>query len=135
VLDQVHVQGRDHRLDIAPDRRVADDAEDSPGAVAQVEMDPGVIPEERFPVGAEGEYRRFRNPVLLLQPFHQQQESGEGKFSVDVAHITKCGLTALRAYLFERQSDIQIFGVFVQINHIAKIKIYLYFYEIYRHDD
>jgi hypothetical protein len=25
--------------------------------------------------------------------------------------------------------------VFVQINHIAKIKIYLYFYEIYRHDD
>lgn len=135
MMEQIHVQGRFHPLDVAAHRGIADHAEGGAGAVAQVEMDPGLIPEEGFPMGAEGEDRRLRDAVLLFQPFHQQQEGGEGKLAVDFAHITQGGIATLRAYLVECQGDIQIFRVFFQVNHIAKIKIYLYFYIIYRSDD
>jgi hypothetical protein len=122
MVEEVPVQGGRHRLDVTSDRSVAHDAEGGPGTVAQVEVDVGIIPEEGFSVGTECEHRRFRDAVLFRKRLLQQQEGGEGEFTVTFAQKTECSFASLGTYSIQCQVYIQFFRVSVQIDHIAKIE-------------
>ena len=76
ILAKVHVQRFFYILNITTNRSVADNAECGIRAVAHVEMNIGIIPQEGFPMRPERKKGRLRDSIFLFKSTLEQQESG-----------------------------------------------------------
>ena len=75
ILAKVHVQRFFYILNITTDRSVADNAECGIRAVAHVEMNIGIIPQEGFPMRPERKKGRLHDSIFLFKSTLEQQES------------------------------------------------------------
>ena len=75
ILAKVHVQRFFYILNITTNRSVADNAECGIRAVAHVEMNIGIIPQEGFPMRPERKKGRLHDSIFLFKSTLEQQES------------------------------------------------------------
>ena len=120
VAAEVHVQLIGDGLDVAADRVVGDNAQGGTGAMAEVEMNPGVVLEKRFPIGAIGELGDFPDAIFFAERLLEKEDDGEGETPVELATVVQRIGGTLGTHLPQSLLDVEFADMVVEVNHDCK---------------
>lgn len=89
VAAELHIEFVGDGLNIAANRMVGDDAQRRTGAMAEIEMNLGVLFEIGFSVETKGEFGDFHQSIFFAERLLEQEEDREGETLVELAPVTQ----------------------------------------------
>ena len=120
VVAEVQVEFFGDGLDVAADRMVGDDAQRRTGAMAEVEMNPRVVFEKRFPIGSVGERGDFLHAIFFAEGLLEKEVDRQREAPVELAPVTQRIGGALGAHLPQSLRDVEFVDMVVEVNHDCK---------------
>ena len=120
VAAEVDVELVGDSLDVATDRMVGDDAHRRTGAMAEVEMNFGVVFEIGFTCRSIDEVGDFSHAIFLAECLLEKEEDGEGETLVELTPVTLRIGGTLGANLPQCLRDVKFVDMVVNVNHDCK---------------
>lgn len=120
VAAELHIELVGDGLNIAADGMVGNDTQRRTGAMAEVEMNFGMLFEKRFAVGTKGEFGDFLQAIFFAECLLEKEEDREREALVELAPVAHRIGGTLGAHLPQGLRNAEFVDMVVEVNHGCK---------------